>query len=129
MGAADNFNLIQATSSGPGGAAFLSNYRVLAGVQSIQVLIRTDAGGNVEVGRFPIADVAQLHCYEWRASSGLDDGFLRFYIDGVLQGSADFVDNDQHDVDSIILGAIAALDAGTSGTIFFDNIRWSNQML
>lgn len=130
MGAADNFTFITAVSSGPGAVAFVVNYRVIGGVQLFQVLCRNDAGANVAVGTFASLDQAQHLRIKWKASSaiGANDGYLHFYIDGVFRGEANFVDNDQHDIDAFNIGAIA-IDAGTAGVFYLDNIRWTNQNL
>ena len=55
------------------------------------------------------------------ADSGGDDGVARLWIDGVLIGTLTDIDNDTHQVDKARLGAVAGIDAGTSGSMYFDD--------
>jgi RHS repeat-associated protein len=53
-------------------------------------------------------------------SSGTNDGYLTLWIDGTQQANLTGVDNDTWRVDRARLGALSGMDAGTSGTYYFD---------
>ena len=62
---------------------------------------------------------------EWQASSGPgnNDGFARFYRNGVLRATASNLDNDTWaGIGSATLG-IDQVDAGTSGTMYYDSFE------
>jgi hypothetical protein len=73
-------------------------------------------------GWFTISDAAHFVELDWRAATavGTNDGGLTFWIDGVQQINITGVDNDTRRVDRARLGALAGIDAGTSGTYYFD---------
>jgi len=68
--------------------------------------------------------------YVVQASSGVgnDDGFMYGYLNGELVASYTGIDNDTKSLNSIEFGAVAELDAGTSGTLYMDDMRWSNDI-
>jgi hypothetical protein len=125
----DLFRIITVISPGPGGDAWAMNlqYTVASGYQ-MNIRAREDDTGFV-VGAFAdIPDNATMVEVKFRASEydGADNGSIRMFINNVEDGSVTGLDNDQENVDDIYVGAITGLDAGTTGTIYFDNIRYAN---
>jgi hypothetical protein len=59
---------------------------------------------------------------DWRAATavGANNGGVTFWIDGLQQVDLTTVDNDTRRVDRARLGALTGIDAGTSGTYYFD---------
>jgi hypothetical protein len=59
---------------------------------------------------------------DWRAATvtGADDGGLTVWIDGTQQANITGIDNDTRRVDRARLGPLSSVDAGTSGTAYFD---------
>ncbi len=70
----------------------------------------------------PITDAAHSIELDWRAASaaGVKDGGLTLWIDGAQQADLTGVDNSSWRIDRIRMGAVAALDSGTRGTIYLD---------
>ena len=70
----------------------------------------------------PISDAPHEIEVDWRAAtgSGTNDGGLTFWIDGAQVSGVSGIANDTLKIDSVRLGAVNAIDAGTSGTEFFD---------
>jgi len=66
----------------------------------------------------------------WAASTGAgnDDGYLILAIDGAIVETISGVDNDTKTVGEVIFSAVN-LDAGTSGVLYLDQCRWSNDDL
>jgi RHS repeat-associated protein len=69
-----------------------------------------------------ISDAPHVIEFEWWAASaaGASDGGLNLWIDGILQGTLVGIDNDAQNINQIRLGAVSGIDAGTSGTEYFD---------
>lgn len=62
---------------------------------------------------------------EWQAASGpgANDGFARFYRNGILRAEATGMDNDEWaGIGSATLG-VDQIDAGTSGTMYYDGFE------
>jgi serine protease len=76
-----------------------------------------------------ISDAPHSIELDWRAATtgGANNGSLTLWIDGTQKGVLSGVDNDTHRVDRIRLGAIAGLDAGTSGSYYFDAFKATRQ--
>jgi len=61
---------------------------------------------------------------EWKASdSGQSNGLLRLYRNDVLKQELLNVNNENTRVDYVRLGAVAFVDATTSGTVFYDSFE------
>jgi hypothetical protein len=75
-----------------------------------------------ETGWIPLSDAPHAIELDWRAATGAgaDNGGLTFWIDGAQQADLTGVDNDTRRIERAMLGALASLDSGTSGTYFFD---------
>jgi hypothetical protein len=73
-------------------------------------------------GYHTISDDWHVLEIEWQAASaaGANDGYLKLWIDDTLVDTISSVDNDTYSTGQIKLGATSGVDAGTSGTIYFD---------
>jgi hypothetical protein len=71
---------------------------------------------------FPITDASHFIEVDWRAATavGANNGGLTLWIDGVEKANLTTVDNDTRKIDRVRLGAVAGIDAGTTGTYYFD---------
>ena len=69
-----------------------------------------------------LKEASQLIEIEYKASSapGANDGYLKLWLNDTLVDTLSGMDNDTRLVNNASLGAVASLDAGTSGTIYFD---------
>lgn len=116
----DDFAIAQAFDSS-WNTSYIFKMRRQSGAYVIYAVDRTDDAwsGYVE---YTISDAPHYIEIDWKASSGPgnNDGFLRLYVDGTLQSSANNIDTDTEQVDIFILGMVGERDAGTSGTLYFD---------
>ncbi len=71
---------------------------------------------------FTISDAPHVIEFDWQASSaaGANNGSLTFWLDGTQQANLTGIDNDTRRMDTVRLGVVTGLDAGTSGTEYFD---------
>jgi N-acetylneuraminic acid mutarotase len=69
-----------------------------------------------------LTDAAHFIEVNWRAATvaGANNGGLTLWLDGVQQATLAGIDNDSRRIDRVRLGPVAGLDAGTTGTYFFD---------
>lgn len=97
-------------------------FRNSAGAYQIRGKILNDASAFVVTNWFTITDAPHSIEVDWRASTGAaaNNGGLTLWIDGAQQVDLTGVDNDTLRIDRVRLGALAGMDAGTSGTYFFD---------
>lgn len=81
-----------------------------------------DNGVWQSIGPFPVTD--QVHALEidllGAESNLVHNGHLTLWLDGTQLASAEGLDNDTLQVDSIDLGAVDGIDSGTSGTLYLD---------
>ena len=129
MGAGEGFHLVNfVDAGGVGGRAMRIDFNNVLGNYRLDLIVIDDAGG-IAPGATPvvITDEAILVKIEYKASSapGADDGIVRGYVDGEMFSEQLTLDNDTHNVDALQFGAIAGVDAGTNGTMYFDNISWA----
>jgi hypothetical protein len=80
---------------------------------------------------FNISDASHLIEFYWQASTGArrNNGSLTFWIDNTQQANLTGINNNTRRIDYIQLGAVAGVDTGTRGTLFFDAFeshRYSN---
>ena len=61
---------------------------------------------------------------EWKASSGADDGYAKLYIADSLVAEQTGLDNNLYEASGIMVGAHTGVDANTSGTIYYDDVKW-----
>jgi hypothetical protein len=90
-----------------------------------------EAGQWANTGWWPIEDGPQVVEIDWRAGHflGATDGSLALWVNDVAAGSVEQVANSSLQVDLVRLGAIAGVDGGTSGSMYFDAFdsrRWSH---
>ena len=97
-------------------------FRSSKGNYQLRAAARNDSNGWTSSGWSNIGDVAHFLELDWRAASiaGANDGTLAFWIDGTRVGSLSGIDNDTRRIDTIQIGAVAEVDAGTRGTYYFD---------
>ena len=98
--------------------------RPSSGVYQLRAKLLNDAATFIVTNWFTISDAPHYIELDWRAatSAGANNGGLTLWIDDPVTPKADVtgVDNDTLRVDRARLGALAGIDAGTSGTYFFD---------
>lgn len=126
MAIGDIFSMSQGSSPGAGGAAFIITFGRDAGGQLVELLGRDDAGANI-FGAFvrpPVGSFLMRLEFFAATAPAANDGFIRLYINGLLEDQLIGIDNDTHSITGIDIGSRALVDAGTNGTIDFDNIRW-----
>ncbi len=130
MANGDQSNFLFILSPGAGGNFAVINLLRSAGVYFFNILAKDDAGANVTNVSRAISDEPVLIRIELQASSapGADDGFMRTYLNGVLLDELQNIDNDTHNATEVRIGALAAVDAGTSGSLYIDNCRWANEI-
>ena len=92
------------------------------GNYQLRAAARNDSNGWANSAWTTIDDASHFIELDWRAASiaGANDGSLAFWIDGVQVASSSGIDNDTRRIDTIQLGAVAEIDAGTRGTYYFD---------
>lgn len=116
-----HFFLFGATGSG----SWTSNVRLLNQAGQLQVaLVSTQDNSHANSGWHDLGSGPQDVEWEWWAASGPgeDDGGQRLWINGVLMSEITGLDNDLQFADRVNVGAVAALDDGTSGTFFLDDV-------
>ena len=101
---------------------FQVELRPSSGAYQLRVKVLNDGATFISTSWFTITDVSHFIEVDWRAatSAGANNGGLTLWIDGVQQGDLTGVDNDTLRVDRARLGALSGIDAGTSGTYYFD---------
>jgi chitodextrinase len=92
------------------------------GNYQLRAAARNDSNGWANSAWTTIGDAPHFIELDWRAASiaGANDGSLTFWIDGAQVDSSNGIDNDTRRIDTIQIGAVAEIDAGTRGTYFFD---------
>ncbi|HEX6268592.1 MAG TPA: hypothetical protein VFZ43_00015 [Anaerolineales bacterium] len=93
-----------------------------SGAYQLRGKVMNDSSAFVLSNWFTISDGPHFIELDWRAatSAGANNGGLTFWIDGVQQANLTGVDNDTWRIDRVRLGAVAGLDAGTTGSYYFD---------
>jgi hypothetical protein len=101
---------------------FQVELRNSSGLYQIRAKILNDSSTFVVTNWFTISDASHFIEVDWRAAtgSGANNGGLTLWIDGIQQANLTGIDNDTWRVDRARLGALAGMDAGTSGTYYFD---------
>jgi hypothetical protein len=112
------FNGLMGTST----AVTRVEFRNSAGAYQIRGNLVNDAGTWLNTSWFTITDASHSIELDWRAATGAgaNNGGLTLWIDGVQQADLTGVDNDTRRIDRARLGAVAGMDAGTTGTYYFD---------
>jgi len=93
-----------------------------SGVYQIRARARTDGTSYISSVWYTISDASHFIELDWLAATGVgvNNGSLTLWIDGVQMQIVGGVDNDTRRVDEVRLGPLSGIDAGTSGTEFFD---------
>jgi hypothetical protein len=96
--------------------------RPSSGAYQLRGKLLNDSAAFMSTSWFTLSDGPHFIELDWRAatSTGANNGGLTLWIDGVQQANLTGVDNDTLRVDRARLGALAGIDAGTSGTYYFD---------
>ncbi len=97
-------------------------FRFSSGAYQIRAALTNDGSTWTNTNWFTITDAPHAIEFDWQAATavGANNGSLTLWIDGIQQASLNGIDNDTRRIDRVRLGAVAGLDAGTSGTYFFD---------
>jgi hypothetical protein len=92
------------------------------GNYQLRAAARNDSNGWANGPWTNIGDAPHLIELDWRAASiaGASDGGLTFWIDGVQVANLSSIANGTRRIDSVQIGAVAEIDAGTRGTYYFD---------
>lgn len=105
-----------------GSAAFQLNFRYVSGAYQIQTQVRNDNATWTNLAAYTLTDAPHFIEIDWQAaaSAGANNGAFSLWIDGQLKETKTALDNDAQRVDQVKLGPLYGLDAGTSGTEYFD---------
>ena len=97
-------------------------FRFYSGAYQIQAELLNDSGAWQSTSWVTISDAKHPVEINWQAATGAgaNNGSLTFWVDGVQKASLTGVDNDTRRIDRVRLGAVAGVDAGTRGTLYFD---------
>ena len=92
------------------------------GQYQVNADIRDNAAGHHTTAWYAISDASHFIEIEWFAATapGANNGYLSLWIDGALKETVSGINNDARRVDEVRLGPNGGLDAGTSGTEYFD---------
>jgi RHS repeat-associated protein len=122
-----NFNLtpedrVGIFSAYGGNTAFRVFLRYSGGTYWIQQDYQTDNLTYVGGVYRPLTAGWQALEFDWRAASapGANDGSLSMSINGVLVETLSGIDNDTYTVETVQMGLVASVDAGMSGSLYFD---------
>jgi hypothetical protein len=97
-------------------------FRYSSGAYQVRAAAINDATGWTNTAWFTITDAPHFIEFDWRASTvaGANNGGVTLWIDGVQKANLTTVDNDTRRMDSVRLGAVVGIDAGTRGIYYFD---------
>src|SRR5688572_2299111 len=112
------FNGFMGTST----AVLQVEFRYSSGAYQVRGRLINDGSTWTNTNWFTISDARHFIELDWRAATavGANNGGLTLWIDGTQQANLTTVDNDTRRIDRVRLGAVAGIDAGTSGTYYFD---------
>ena len=129
MASGDYMYILQGYT-GAGTGVFRVEFKNSSGVYQVRARVFNNSGAMTSTPYVtPLSDGPHFLEIEWGAASapGLADGFMNFWVDGVLKGSVTGVDNDSHRLESVKLGIPYSAAAGTSGTMYFDTFESRRQ--
>ena len=97
-------------------------FRNSAGAYQIRAALLNDGTTWTNTSWFNIGDAPHFIELDWRAATaaGANNGGLTLWIDGIQKQDLVNIDNDTRRIDRARLGALTGMDAGTSGTYYFD---------
>jgi len=92
------------------------------GVYQVRAGLQNNGAAWTDTSYATISNAPHAIEVDWQAASGpgTNNGGLTFWIDGVQVSGVSGIANDTLKIDSVRLGAVNAVDAGTSGIEFFD---------
>jgi len=95
----------------------------VSGVKNLVAFARTDSGSELQSSSFALANGWRSIEINWAkaTSAGANNGQLELWIDGTKQTGLASLDNDTLTINYDRWGAVAGLDAGTSGTFRLDD--------
>jgi len=97
-------------------------FRTFKGSYQLRAALRNDGNGWTNSSWANVSDAPHFIESDWQASTfvGANNGSLTLWIDGVQNANLTAIDNDTRRIDQIQLGAVAEIDAGTRGILYFD---------
>jgi predicted phosphodiesterase len=103
-------------------SVFQIDFRFSGGNYQIRVRQKDDSGLQTTTAWVTIGDAPHVIEMEWWAASvaGANNGGINLWIDGFPSGSLSNLDNDTERIDSVRLGAVTGIKAGTLGTYYID---------
>ena len=103
-------------------AVFNMDFRISGGNYQIRLRTLDDSQVAQSTAWVTISDAPHSIEMEWLAASaiGANNGGANLWIDNVQSGSVSGMDNDTRRIDSVRLGAVAGVKAGTLGTYYID---------
>jgi hypothetical protein len=104
-------------------AAFRVELRSFQGDYQVRGVAPLDTGSTYATAWGTLTDSPHFIEVAWGRASSLDagNGFLYIFVDEDDPGTGSYdLDNDSRMVDTVRLGAVSGVDAGTRGTYFFD---------
>ena len=105
-------------------------FRSSSGAYQVRGGLINDGSTWTNTNWFTISDAPHAIELDWRAATaaGANNGGLTHWVDGVQRASLTNVDNDTRRVDRVRLGAVAGIEAATSGTYYFDAFESHRQV-
>jgi len=98
------------------------DFRYSGGAYQLEARALDNASAWSATPWFTISNGPHVIEFDWQAATaaGANNGNLTFWLDGVQQVSVSGINNDTRRIDEIRLGPVTGIDAGTSGTEYFD---------
>ncbi len=98
------------------------DFRFFGGNYQIRLRQYDDSNSSKSTNYVTISDSSHFIEVEWWAATapGANNGGVNLWIDDVLSGNVSGVDNDTRRIESVRLGAVTGLKAGTLGTYYLD---------
>ena len=95
----------------------------ISGVKNLVAFARTDSGAELQTASFPLPSGWRSIEIDWAkaTAAGANDGRLGLWIDGTARTGLSSLDNDTLTLNYDRWGAVAGLDAGTSGSFRLDD--------
>ena len=120
MASGDNHFILYGYSGSQ--AVLRVQFRFSSGAYQLRAGLQNNASTWTDTSYVPISDAPHEIEVDWQAAtgSGMNNGALTFWIDGVQVSGVSGITNDTLKIDSVRLGAVNGIDAGTGGTEFFD---------
>lgn len=97
-------------------------FRLFKGIYQLRVAIRNDSNSWTSSTWIDMSGGLQVVELSWTAAStvGANNGSLALWVDEVQLANLTRIDNDTRRIDQVRLGAVAEIDTGTRGILYFD---------